>query len=159
MCVNVRTGLALRPCRVLELDPESADALLGLAMIAFGSTNVQEGLNSGLQYLQRAYVADAAHPGVLCVLSHFSMLKGMYEEVRGLGMHALLMCSCAMAFWGGGLAPQAAPCIWLLSERSGASGHAGPCGEHTDGCPVCFAVLLCRFVCACRASSSQRLRY
>lgn len=70
------------PYRVLELDPESADALLGLAMIAFGSTNVQEGLNSGLQYLQRAYAADASHPGVLCVLSHFSMVKGMYEEVR-----------------------------------------------------------------------------
>jgi hypothetical protein len=68
-------------CRVLELDAESADALLGLAMIAFGSTQVQEGLNSGLQYLQRAYAADPSHPGVLCVLSHFSMVKGMYEEV------------------------------------------------------------------------------
>jgi hypothetical protein len=68
--------------RVLELEPESADALLGLAMIAFGSVNVQEGLNSGLQYLQRAYAAEPAHPGVLIMLSHFVMVKGMYEEVR-----------------------------------------------------------------------------
>lgn len=73
----------LHCCRVLELDPTSADALLGLAMIAFGSPNAQEGLNSGLQYLQRAYAADPTHPGVLCVLSHFSLVKGMYEEVRG----------------------------------------------------------------------------
>ncbi len=66
---------------MLELDPESADALLGLAMISFGSPNLQEGLNSGLQYLQRAYAAEPAHPGVLIMLSHFSMVKGMYEEV------------------------------------------------------------------------------
>ena len=70
-------------CRVLELDPDSADALLGLAMIAFGSPNVQEGLNSGLQYLQRAYAAEPSHPGVLIMLSHFSVVKGLHEEVRG----------------------------------------------------------------------------
>lgn len=68
---------------MLELDPNSADALLGLAMIAFGSPNAQEGLNSGLQYLQRAYAADPTHPGVLCVLSHFSLVKGQYEQVGG----------------------------------------------------------------------------
>jgi hypothetical protein len=50
-------------------------------MIAFGSPNAQEGLNSGLQYLQRAYGADPTHPGVLCVLSHFCLVKGMYDEV------------------------------------------------------------------------------
>lgn len=84
------------PNRVLELDPESADALLGLAMIAFGSTNVQEGLNSGLQYLQRAYAADASHPGVLCVLSHFSMVKSMYEEVRSA--HCARIISCCLCW-------------------------------------------------------------
>jgi hypothetical protein len=81
--------------RVLELEPESADALLGLAMIAFGSVNVQEGLNSGLQYLQRAYAAEPAHPGVLIMLSHFAMVKGMYEEVRRgvIGTYCLIVCA------------------------------------------------------------------
>lgn len=54
------------------------------------STLSPQGLNSGLQLLQRAFVAEPSHPGVLCVLSHFSLFKGMYEEVRGrggLGLH------------------------------------------------------------------------
>jgi hypothetical protein len=41
-----------------------------------------QGLNSGLQLLQRAYHADPTHPGVLCALSHFSLLKGQSQQVR-----------------------------------------------------------------------------
>lgn len=165
-CVHVCAGLTLCSCRVLELDPESADALLGLAMIAFGSTNAQEGLNSGLQYLQRAYAADAAHPGVLCVLSHFSMLKGMYEEVRG-GLECIRMqCSCVHVPWICGvvglLLLRLLACIWLLFGRSGASAHVltHACRRSilTDGlCTLRRCCFVC-FVCACRASSLQRRR-
>lgn len=41
-----------------------------------------QGLNSGLQLLQRAYAVDPLHPGVLCALSHFSLLKGEAEQVK-----------------------------------------------------------------------------
>lgn len=75
--------------RVLALDPSSADALLGLAVIKFGSSNVQEGLNSGLQLLQRAYSADPTHAGVLCALSHFSLLKGQSQQALQLAQAAL----------------------------------------------------------------------
>lgn len=47
-----------------------------------------QGLNSGLQLLQRAYAADAHHPGVLVCLSHFSLLKGQAEQV-GLPLNLL----------------------------------------------------------------------
>lgn len=56
---------------------------------------VLQGLNSGLQLLQRAYAADASHAGVLCALSHFSLLKGEAEQVGigrvGLGPHLVCM--------------------------------------------------------------------
>ncbi|KAF6252058.1 hypothetical protein COO60DRAFT_560958 [Scenedesmus sp. NREL 46B-D3] len=75
--------------RVLQLDASSADALLGLAVIKFGSSNVQEGLNAGLQLLQRAFQADPTHPGVLCALSHFCLLKGQGQQALQLAQAAL----------------------------------------------------------------------
>ncbi|KAF8067234.1 ctr9 [Scenedesmus sp. PABB004] len=75
--------------RVLALDPGCADALLGLAVIKFGSADAQEGLNAGLQLLQRAFAADQTHPGVLCALSHFSLLKGSNEQALELAQCAL----------------------------------------------------------------------
>lgn len=40
-----------------------------------------QGLNAGLQLLQRAYEADPSHPGVLCALSHFALLKEQPDQV------------------------------------------------------------------------------
>jgi hypothetical protein len=40
-----------------------------------------QGLNGGLQLLQRAYSVDPTHPGVLVMLGHYSLLKGLYDQV------------------------------------------------------------------------------
>jgi hypothetical protein len=66
-----------------------------------------QGLNSGLQLLQRAYHADPTHPGVLCALSHFSLLKGQSQQVRLLEWVLLCLTTNACGRHG----------IWMTHGR------------------------------------------
>lgn len=63
-----------------------------------------QGLNAGLQLLQRAFQADPTHPGVLCALSHFCLLKGQGQQVR-CSLHVRLLNSLppALLCCGAGL--------------------------------------------------------
>ncbi|MEW5317155.1 MAG: hypothetical protein WDW38_008482 [Sanguina aurantia] len=47
--------------RVLDLDPTSADAMVGLATIKFNAQDVQQGLADGLKLLSRAYQLQPNH--------------------------------------------------------------------------------------------------
>ncbi|KAK9844132.1 hypothetical protein WJX81_005444 [Elliptochloris bilobata] len=62
--------------RVLELSPGCAEALLGLAVIAFAGPDPERGAREGLDLLCRAYGADAGHPGVLALLAQCSLARG-----------------------------------------------------------------------------------
>eukprot|EP00798_Chlamydomonas_sp_ICE-L_P008150 gene8150-1403_t len=76
--------------RVLQLDPECADALLGLAAIKFNSQpNVQQGMADGLALLTRAYEINPTHVGTLNLLAHYCLLKGQYDKVLLLSRSAL----------------------------------------------------------------------
>lgn len=75
--------------RVLELDSSNADALLGLASIKFNSSNVQQGLADGLQFLVRAYTLDPTNVGTLVMLAHYCLIKGEHDKVIVLARSAM----------------------------------------------------------------------
>ncbi|MEW5301852.1 MAG: hypothetical protein WDW36_004683 [Sanguina aurantia] len=75
--------------RVLDLDPTSADAMVGLATIKFNAQDVQQGLADGLKLLSRAYQLQPNHVGALSLLAHYSLLKGAYTSVLVLAHAAM----------------------------------------------------------------------
>ncbi|KAL6746592.1 Paf1 complex component [Haematococcus lacustris] len=75
--------------RVLTLDPGSADAHLGLAVIKFNALNLQQGLADGLKLLVRAYELDPTHLGVVLLLAHYCLLRGNYQQALQLARQAL----------------------------------------------------------------------
>lgn len=64
--------------RVLQLDPDNAEALAGLAALDFAAADPRIGVPSGLANLQRAYALDPTSAPVLNALSTFALVRGDY---------------------------------------------------------------------------------
>ncbi|KAG2487876.1 hypothetical protein HYH03_013459 [Edaphochlamys debaryana] len=75
--------------RVLQLDPDCADAYLGLALLAASDANVQQGLADCLRNLLTAYQLDPGHVGVLAHLAHYCLLQGEAAKAEALARAAL----------------------------------------------------------------------
>eukprot|EP00198_Chlamydomonas_reinhardtii_P002531 XP_001691867.1 Paf1 complex component [Chlamydomonas reinhardtii] len=75
--------------RVLALDPDCADAYLGLALLAASDANVQQGLADCLRHLLTAYQLQPGHVGVLTHLAHYCLLMGQPERGEVLARAAL----------------------------------------------------------------------
>ncbi|GMH35626.1 hypothetical protein BSKO_03494 [Bryopsis sp. KO-2023] len=72
--------------RTLELYPNTAEALRGLAVIILRehSDHPDQAISEAKDYLVRAYKADPLDPATLIMASHLLLLKGSYEEVSKL---------------------------------------------------------------------------
>lgn len=75
--------------RVIALEPSCPDAHLGLAVIKFASSNLQQGLADGMKLLLRAYELDPMHAGTLSLLAHYSLLRGDYDKAGALAKAAV----------------------------------------------------------------------
>jgi RNA polymerase-associated protein CTR9 len=78
--------------RVITLDPSCPDAHLGLAVIKFANSNLQQGLADGMKLLLRAYELDPTHAGTLSLLAHYSLLRGDYDRSCSLSRAAVDAC-------------------------------------------------------------------
>ena len=68
--------------RVLELNPNSVQALLGLAVLTLAVGAGSEATRDGSRLLARAFEEDPHDPHVLILLAHFSLQQGLAEHAR-----------------------------------------------------------------------------
>lgn len=73
--------------RALDLDPDSVEALVGLAILDLNE-KTQESIKQGVQRLSRAYNLDPTNPMVLNHLADHFFYKKEYDKVHQLAMHA-----------------------------------------------------------------------
>ncbi|KAK9810525.1 hypothetical protein WJX72_012163 [[Myrmecia] bisecta] len=99
--------------RVLQLDPVSADALLGLAVLSFNGKDADRGYREGLQYLCRAYSSDPGNPAVLNLLAHCCLMRKEYSKARRLA---------ATALESAGVERMRAQCLTYMARASHALG-------------------------------------
>ncbi|KAG2448186.1 hypothetical protein HYH02_006771 [Chlamydomonas schloesseri] len=106
--------------RVLALDPDCADAYLGLAVLAASDANVQQGLADCLRHLLTAYQLQPGHVGVLTHLAHYCLLMGQPERGEVLARAAL---EGAEALPGGAGDSARAEAVTLLARAFHAQGR------------------------------------
>ncbi|KAL5109065.1 hypothetical protein TcWFU_006317 [Taenia crassiceps] len=73
--------------RALDLDRESVEALVGLAILDLNE-KTQESIKQGVQKLSKAYNLDPTNPMVLNHLADHFFYKKEYDKVHQLAMHA-----------------------------------------------------------------------
>ncbi|VDM34900.1 unnamed protein product [Hydatigera taeniaeformis] len=73
--------------RALDLDVESVEALVGLAVLDLNE-KTQESIKQGVQKLSKAYNLDPTNPMVLNHLADHFFYKKEYDKVHQLAMHA-----------------------------------------------------------------------
>nr|CDS23269.1 RNA polymerase associated protein CTR9 [Echinococcus granulosus] len=73
--------------RALDLDPESVEALVGLAILDLNE-KTQESIKQGVQKLSKAYNLGPTNPMVLNHLADHFFYKKEYDKVHQLAMHA-----------------------------------------------------------------------
>lgn len=81
--------------RVLQLDPDNAEALSGLAAVSFVAADPAIGVPTGLAHLQRAYAVDPTSAPVLNALSAFALVRGDYTTSIELAESAVRSRHCS----------------------------------------------------------------
>ncbi|DBA73696.1 TPA: hypothetical protein ACH3X2_009676 [Trebouxia sp. C0005] len=78
--------------RVVQLSPSCAEALYGLAVLRFSSSqgeSAKASYREGLQLLCQAYDSDPRNPAVLNLLAHYCLTRKEYSKVKRLAQSAL----------------------------------------------------------------------
>ena len=79
--------------RVLELNPRSIQALLGLAVLTLAVGAGCDATRDGSRLLARAFEEDPHDPHVLILLAHFSLQQGLADHARILAQSACELVS------------------------------------------------------------------
>ncbi|GFR40487.1 hypothetical protein Agub_g1054 [Astrephomene gubernaculifera] len=120
--------------RVLALDPDCADAYLGLALLAASDANVQQGLADCLRHLLTAYQLQPTHVGVLAHLAHYCLLQGRPQHAEELARAAL---EGAEALPGGAAEGPRAEALSLLARAYHAQGRLDEArAEYAKACAL-----------------------
>ncbi|GIL51578.1 hypothetical protein Vafri_7539 [Volvox africanus] len=125
--------------RVLALDPDCADAYLGLALLAASDSNVQQGLADCLRHLLTAYQLQPGHVGVLTHLAHYCLLQGNPDTAEALARAALEGAEAAAQLGAGGPAADGprAEALTLLARALHAQGRMDEArSEYAKACAL-----------------------
>ncbi|GLC38649.1 hypothetical protein PLESTB_000456300 [Pleodorina starrii] len=124
--------------RVLALDPDCADAYLGLAVLAASDANVQQGLADCLRHLLTAFQLQPSHVGVLTHLAHYCLLQGSADKAEALARAALEGAEALPAAAGGAAADgPRAEAMTLLARALHAQGRVDEArAEYAKACAL-----------------------
>jgi len=73
--------------RVLQLDPNNVDAMVGLAVLEYNNGNLIE----WVKLLKKGYELNPNHPRLLNNLANYFYHKGDYTKVIALGQETILL--------------------------------------------------------------------
>lgn len=82
--------------RVLQLDPNNAEALTGLAVLELNSSN-DDRVRTALVYVKRAYTINSNSAAVQILLAEHFFYRGQYEKALTLGLSAFRCASSSHA--------------------------------------------------------------